>query len=92
MKHYLGMYDISCHKLRYRVFKLLTSFGIHHQKSVFECALRDDKKRQLIQQLQLITQDQQKRIVLIRIFPNHSHTVMFGQAKRMPSSTCLYIG
>ena len=36
MHHYLGMYDITCDKIRSKVFRTLLAFGIYQQKSVFE--------------------------------------------------------
>lgn len=92
MQRYLGMYDISCNQLRTRVFKLLLAFGIHQQKSVFECHLDHAQKHQLIEQLSTLTEQQDKRIILIKIYPQHPQTMMFGQAKRIPQSNCLYIG
>jgi CRISPR-associated endonuclease Cas2 len=44
MKSYLGMYDVSSPKLRSAIFKLLSAYGIHQQKSVFECQLNFDLK------------------------------------------------
>lgn len=44
MKSYLGMYDVSSPKLRSEIFKLLSAYGIHQQKSVFECQLSFDLK------------------------------------------------
>lgn len=92
MQNYLGMYDVSCSKLRSGVFKLLSAYGIHQQKFVFECQLDLDLKQQLLQQLTLLCSDQQKRILLIKIYPQHPDSVMFGSAKRIPNSNCLYIG
>ena len=92
MQHYLGMYDVSCPKLRSAIFKILSAYGIHQQKSVFVCQLNQDTKRQLLQQLILVSSLYQKRIVLLKIYPNHPDTVLFGAAKRMPASNCLYIG
>lgn len=92
MHHYLGMYDITCDKIRLKVFRALLAFGIHQQKSVFECRLNSSQKQQLIQQLEDLTVQENKRILLIKIYPNHKHTVFFGQAKRIVQSNCLYIG
>ncbi len=92
MRHYLGMYDVSCNKLRSKVFRTLLAFGIHQQKSVFECRLSFEQKSQLLQQLAVLTHQEKRRIIFIKIYPNHAHTVLFGQAKRVPQSDCLYIG
>ncbi|MFC2998142.1 CRISPR-associated endonuclease Cas2 [Acinetobacter sichuanensis] len=92
MQSYLGMYDVSCPKLRSSIFRILSAYGIHRQKSVFECRLELDQKQQLIQQLAVLSHDQSRRILMIKIFPNHPQSVLFGSAKRMPSSDCLYIG
>ena len=91
MKHYLGMYDISCDRARRRVFRILAAYGIHQQKSVFECRLDFVLRHALFEQLDLATEDTYQRILLIQIFPNHPDTVLFGEAKRMPSSNCLLI-
>lgn len=91
MQSYLGMYDVSCSKLRSAIFKVLLAYGIHQQKSVFECRLHLDQQRQLIQQLSLLSHGQSKRILFIKVFPQHPQTVMFGVAKHMPKSDCLYI-
>lgn len=91
MQSYLGMYDVSCPKLRFAIFKVLSAYGIHQQKSVFECRVNLDQKQQIIEQLSILTHEQSKRILLIKIFPQHPQTVMFGAAKRMPGSHCLYI-
>ena len=92
MKSYLGMYDVSSPKLRSAIFKLLSAYGIHQQKSVFECQLSFDLKKQLIEQITMLTQHESKRIIFIKIYPNHVDTILLGAAKRMPSSSCLYIG
>ena len=92
MQHYLGMYDVSCPKLRSAIFKILSAYGIHQQKSVFECQLNQDTKQQLLQQLTSVSSLYQKRIILLKIYPNHPDSVLFGTAKRMPQSDCLYIG
>ena len=92
MHDYLGMYDVSNSKLRGALFKLLSAYGIHQQKSVFECRLNQELKKQLIQQMELITKFETKRILLLKIYPKHPQTILFGAAKRMPSSSCLYVG
>ena len=92
MQSYLGMYDVSCPKLRSTIFRVLLAYGIHRQKSVFECRFNLDQKQQLIQQLTLLSHGQSSRIVMIKIFPNHPQSVLFGSAIRMPNSDCLYIG
>lgn len=92
MQHYLGMYDVSCPRLRSAIFKILSAYGIHQQKSVFECQLNPQAKQQLLQQLTLVSSLYQKRIVFLKVFPNHTDSVLFGAAKRMPASNCLYIG
>lgn len=92
MQSYLGMYDVSASKLRAGIFKILSAYGIHQQKSVFECRFTSEQKKQLILQLELISLLQSKRILLIKIFPNHPQSQLFGMAKRMPKSDCLYIG
>ncbi|MCH7306276.1 CRISPR-associated endonuclease Cas2 [Acinetobacter sp. NIPH 1869] len=92
MHHYLGMYDISCDKIRYKVYRTLLAFGIHQQKSVFECRLSIDQKQQLIQHLDALTAQVNKRIIFIKIYPNHKNTVFLGEAKRVVQSNCLYIG
>lgn len=92
MQHYIGMYDVSCSKLRSHIFKILSAYGIHQQKSVFECQLNSDLKQQLIQQLYIVSALEQKRILLLKIFPQHPQSILFGAAKRMPASNLLYIG
>lgn len=92
MNDYLGMYDVSNSKLRCALFKLLSAYGIHQQKSVFECRLNQEFKKQLIQHMQLVAHGENKRILLLKIYPNHPQTILFGAAKRMPPSSCLYIG
>lgn len=92
MKYYLGMYDIGCNKVRYRVCKVLRAYGIHQQKSVFECRLTVWQRTELIEQLEDIIQDVQTRILFIQIYPNHPKTEFFGQARKKLHSNCLYIG
>lgn len=92
MQSYLGMYDVSSSKLRSAIFKLLSAYGIHQQKSVFECRLTADLKKQLFDQIALLGSNEHKRIIFIKIYPNHKDTVLLGAAKRMPSSSCLYLG
>lgn len=92
MNDYLGMYDVSNSKLRGTLFKLLCAYGIHQQKSVFEFQLNQDLKKQLIQHIELMTRYENKRILFLKIYPNHPNTILFGAAKRMPPSHCLYIG
>ncbi|MCS4297574.1 MULTISPECIES: CRISPR-associated endonuclease Cas2 [Acinetobacter] len=91
MQSYLGMYDVSCSKLRSGIFRILSAYGIHQQKSVFECRFPLDQKQQLIQQLSLLSHGHSKRIMVIKVFPNHPQSKLFGMAKRMPKSDCLYI-
>ncbi len=64
MQDYLGMYDISCNKVRRQVFHVLAAYGIHRQKSVFECRLNLDSKNELFDQLYQLTQGHQNNIVL----------------------------
>ena len=92
MKSYLSMSDVSNPRLRSAMFKLLSAYGIHHQKSVFECYLNSDLKQQILQQIKLLSQHEDKRILFIKIYPNHMDSILLGAAKRMPSSGCLYIG
>lgn len=92
MQHYLGMYDVSCPRLRSAIFKILSAYGIHQQKSVFECQLNPQAKQQLLQQLTLVSSLYQKRIVFLKVFPNHADSILFGAAKRRSTSHCLYIG
>lgn len=68
MQHYLGMYDVSCPRLRSAIFKILSAYGIHQQKSVFECQLNPQAKQQLLQQLTLVSSLYQKRIVFLKVF------------------------
>lgn len=92
MKYYLGMYDIGCDKVRYRVRKVLLAYGIHQQKSVFECRLTPLQRAELIAQLDVMVQNVQARILFIQIYPNHPQTEFFGQARKKLHSDCLYIG
>lgn len=92
MQSYLGMYDVSSAPLRAHIFRILSAYGIHQQKSVFECRLHSDHKQQLIEQLRAVSEGFDKRILLIKIFPQHPQSILFGAAKRMPTSDCLYIG
>ncbi|UNT61770.1 CRISPR-associated endonuclease Cas2 [Acinetobacter towneri] len=91
MRNYLGMYDVSCPRHRSTLFRLLSAYGIHQQKSVFECVLNTDFRKQMIMQMQSLPNDQPQRIILIQIYPNHQDTVYLGAAKRLPASNCLYI-
>ncbi len=90
--YYLGMYDIADDAVRRQVFWALAAFGIHRQKSVFECCLQHEQKTQLLALLDELTQETQRRIVLLKIFPQHAATLLLGQAKQMPTGECLYIG
>ena len=91
MRSYLGMYDVSCPRRRSILFRILSAYGIHQQKSVFECKLNTDFRLQLIQQLDALAHDTYQRIVLIQVYPNHPETIMLGAAQRQPASHCLYI-
>lgn len=92
MPYYLGMYDVSCNQLRAKIFRLLIAYGIHRQRSVFECQLLADTKQQLLDQLYLLCQQHEHNILLLQIYPNHPQSVRFGLAKHAVSSSCLYIG
>lgn len=94
MPSYLGMYDISCSKRRRFIFHVLSAYGIHQQKSVFECHLHYDMKNQLIQHLDSLVpvEGDVSRILLIKIYPQHPDCIFLGAAKHLPSSNCLYIG
>jgi CRISPR-associated endonuclease Cas2 len=91
MRIYLGMYDVSCPRRRSTLFRILSAYGIHQQKSVFECRLNSDFRLQLIQQLAVLPNDTFQRIVLIQVYPNHPDSIMLGAAKQHPASHCLYI-
>lgn len=92
MQHYLGMYDVSCHSARASVFRILSAYGIHQQKSVFECVLSAHAKNELLEQLSLVPSLYHKRLFLVRIYTKHQHSILLGSAKRMPKSGCLYVG
>ena len=92
MPHYLGMYDVSCPTLRSRIFHTLSAYGIHRQKSVFECNLKTEAKKELLEQLYLLSLSQPHNILMIQIYPQHAESILFGEAKHMPTSHCLYIG
>lgn len=49
MSFYLVVYDIANPKRLRRIAKLMTSFGVRVQKSVFECNLRPVKVKQMIE-------------------------------------------
>ena len=91
MRSYLGMYDVSCPRHRSRLFRILSAYGIHQQKSVFECRLNPEFRQQLLQQLSAVPNDSFQRIVLIQVYPHHPYSLMLGAAKWQLPSHCLYI-
>ena len=50
--HVVIAYDISSSKRRQRVFKILKEFGVHSQRSVFECDLTTDDIRKLVRSIE----------------------------------------
>lgn len=92
MQQYLGMYDVSCDNVRASIFRVLSAYGIHQQKSVFECQLSAQTKHTLLEQLSAISSVYHKRLFLVKIYTKHQHSVLLGGAKRVPVSHCLYVG
>ena len=58
-------YDISNHRRRVKVHKLLTAFGWQVQESVFECELDDGDSKRLLKRLKQLAKPGDN----IRIYP-----------------------
>lgn len=62
---YLFTYDICDPKRLRKVFKTLTSYGMHRQLSVFICELTAKKRVLLLRELRSIIDDRKDQVLLV---------------------------
>ena len=66
---YLICYDISCTRRWRRVHRLLKSFRVEGQKSVFECLLSPGELREVVERLDALIHHGEDRVHLLRLDP-----------------------
>lgn len=76
---YLFCYDIASTRRRRAVQKLLMSYRVEGQKSVFECAVTDAELRTLIDELETLIDPGADRIHVLRLDPRQQR-VGWGRA------------
>lgn len=75
---FIVTYDVSCHKRRTQIRKMLQAYSISAQKSVFECWLTSIEKKRLIRDIQLYLDESD----LFHIFKTeHNQAIYFGVVK-----------
>lgn len=68
MNNVIVFYDISNTKQRNKLVKILESFGIRIQKSVFECFINNSKYKELLKLIEKLKYDEKNdSIVLIEL-------------------------
>lgn len=88
---YIAAYDISDPKRMVRALRVLKSYALGRQKSVFECYLDRAERRNLLFAIKHILDPVEDRFFLVRIAPRGPvHTLGIGVAPSDPA--WFYVG
>ena len=77
---YVIAYDVSDNRIRNRIFRILKSYGVHAEKSVFECSLTVTTMEHLKNDLIKIMNPITDTLKIYRLTPTRSEAIFtFGK-------------